>query len=68
MKLTVIHATTNCDASSCPTIYKDEGNNYVIQGFKMKATDKANITLPEGEDAIVVPADFLNAFIQKQQA
>ena len=65
-KFTVIHATQGCADTTCPTIYQDEQGRYVIQGFKMDQTEKDGINLPEGEDAIVVPKDFLESFIQKQ--
>ena len=52
MKLTVVHTTCNCADSTCPTIYKDEANNYIIQGFKMKSADKVGINIPHGEDVI----------------
>ncbi|MEZ4848225.1 MAG: hypothetical protein R3B93_06330 [Bacteroidia bacterium] len=67
MELTVVHATLNCTESSCPTIYKNQDGNYVIQGFKLKSQDKKGISIPEGEDAILVPADFLKEFIEKQK-
>ena len=67
MKTTVIHSTKNCADSSCPTIYKDEQGNFIIQGFILNHKDKSEISIPEGEDAIVVPADFLMEFVQKQR-
>ena len=69
MQLKVVHATANCNDSTCPTIYQDEQTgNFVIQGFVLKASDKKDISIPEGEDAIVVPAAFLQAYIDKQKA
>lgn len=69
MKLQIVHSTANCHDSTCPTIYKDEETgNFVIQGFIMKAADKDNIQIPKGEDAVIVPAEFLQAFIDKQKA
>ncbi|MEM7368696.1 MAG: hypothetical protein AAF587_08820 [Bacteroidota bacterium] len=65
MKLTLIQSTLNCETSACPTIYKDEAGNYIIQGFILKPAEKAAISIPEGEDAIRVPADFLQKFIEK---
>lgn len=65
MKLNVIHATQGCEDSSCPTVYQNETGDYVIQGFKIKPEDKQSIALPEGEDAIVVPKDFLESFVKK---
>lgn len=67
MKLQILHTTANCADTSCPTIYKDEAGNFVIQGFVMQPTEKAGIQIPQGEDAIRVPADFLQAFIDKMK-
>lgn len=67
MQLQAIHTTKNCASSTCPTIYRDEAGRYVLQGFKVDANDKATMRIPEGEDAIILPADFMEEFIQKQQ-
>ncbi|MEZ4850662.1 MAG: hypothetical protein R3B93_19010 [Bacteroidia bacterium] len=67
MELKVIHSTANCADSSCPTIYINEAGNYVIQGFKIKATDKSKVNVPKGEDMIEVPAEFLQQFIEKMK-
>ena len=66
MKLRVVHATKNCKDSTCPTIYQDEQGRYVIQGFMSKDEDKADINLPNGEDAVGVPKEFMEAFLAKQ--
>lgn len=68
MRLKVIHSTKKCAESKCPTIYRDEATgNFVIQGFIMKETDKGDMSIPQGEDAVVVPAEFLQEFIEKQK-
>lgn len=66
MKVKVVHATLGCEDSSCPTIYQNESGDFVIQGFKLKPEDKQNIDLPQGEDAVVVPKEFLQQFVEKQ--
>ena len=65
MKLKIIHATA-CEDTACPTIYQDEQGRYVIQGFIIKDEDKAGINLPNGEDSVVVPKEFMEAFLAKQ--
>lgn len=67
MELTVIHATRNCANSSCPTIYQDKDGNFFIQGFQLKDIAKKDIPLPEGEDVVMVPKDFLMEFVAKNQ-
>ena len=65
MELRVIHSTQNCDETSCPTIYKTEAGNFVIQGFKINPEDKTKLNVPESEDLVEIPAEFLKAFIEK---
>lgn len=67
LKLKVIHATANCANSTCPTIYKTADGSYVVQGFTIKPEDKAGISLPEGEDAVILPEDFVKQFLLTQQ-
>jgi len=67
MKVQVIHETANCDQSTCPTIYQDEQGNYIIQGFTLNKQDKSELPIPEGEDVIRIPADFLLDFVQTQK-
>lgn len=67
MQLTAVHTTANCEASSCPTIYQTEAGNYVIQGFKVPTNTKDGLAIPESEDAIEVPAEFLRSFIDKMK-
>ena len=67
MELTVIHATTNCEASSCPTIYKDGEGNFVIQGFKIDELTKSNQQVPANEDMVKIPADFFQEFLAKMK-
>ena len=67
MELTVIHATANCENSACPTIYLNEKGNYVVQGFKLNSAQKSDLQIPEGEDLIELPAEFVQAFIAKQK-
>ena len=64
MKLTIIHTTKNCEDVACPTIYTNEAGNFIIQGFKMDSDQKTNmnIKIPEGEELIEVPKEFLEAF------
>lgn len=67
MALKVIHSTINCAESTCPTIYQDDQGNFVIQGFILKNEIKKSINIPEGEDAIKVPAEFIETFIAKMK-
>jgi len=66
LELTVIHATQGCEDTTCPTIYQSKDGRFVIQGFKINPADKAGIEIPEGEDAVIVPQEFIEAFLAKQ--
>lgn len=67
MELKVIHTTRNCASSSCPTIYQDKEGNFIIQGFQLADIDKKDMPLPEGEDAVKVPAEFFMEFVNSKQ-
>ena len=64
MKLTVIQTTPNCESSACPTIYQDENGNYFFQGFKVKNQVKSELGVPENEDVIELPEEFVSVFLQ----
>lgn len=66
MKYQVVHETPNCNQSTCPTIYQDDEGNYIIQGFVLNQLEKSNLAIPDGEDAIRVPAAFLSSFVSKR--
>lgn len=67
MELTVIHATKNCEDAACPTIYQNEAGNYVIQGFKIAPIQKSGISIPDNEELIELPKEFVQAFIANQK-
>ena len=65
MKLKIVHSTENCNDSTCPTIYQDEtSGSFVIQGFILAPETKAKILIPNGEDVVVVPKEFLKKFLE----
>lgn len=66
MKIKILHPDT-CADGSCPTIYETDRNSFLIQGFILSKEDKEKINLPESEDVIEVPADFLASFLKKNQ-
>ena len=66
MKLSVVHATSDCAEVSCPTIYINEEGNYVFQGFKIDQIVKSDLKVPEQEDMVELPKAFVEAFLEKQ--
>ncbi|MDW3651002.1 MAG: hypothetical protein R8P61_28250 [Bacteroidia bacterium] len=63
MKVKIIHATLGCEDSSCPTIYQNDLEDYLIQGFILDTKVKLALDIPEGEDAVVVPKGFMERYI-----
>lgn len=43
--------------NSCPTVMgiEDDGDNLVLQGYKLDADTRRALSIPDGEDAIVMP-------------
>ena len=68
MKLKVIHATSNCAESSCPTIYQTPEGNFIFQGFKISSSIKSDHGVPNNEDMVELPKEFVQTFLEKSQA
>ena len=64
MKLEMI---CNCGCDNCPTIYKDETGNYVVQGYMLTSAHRDVMTFPDGEDAVVIPPEIVDALIKSIQ-
>jgi len=57
MELTVLGSTSiNGD---CPTLYATDRGTYVVQGVKLDARVLAQMTLPDHETAVEIPAALL---------
>jgi hypothetical protein len=56
MKLTPLRGA--CRDGTCPTIYATDRGTVVVQGYIV--TD-ADLTVPEGEALVEIPAELLNA-------
>jgi hypothetical protein len=54
MKLTRIRGA--CRDDTCPTLYATDRGTFVVQGYVVKDSD---VTLPEGEALVEVPAELL---------
>jgi hypothetical protein len=54
MELTRIKGA--CRDDTCPTLYASDRGTFVVQGYVVNDTD---VTLPEGEALVEVPAELL---------
>jgi hypothetical protein len=68
MTLKKIFGTPGCDQSSCPTIYQNESGSFFIQGYIVAKNNREGADIPEGEDLVEVPKEFLEAFVKQQVA
>ncbi len=66
MKLQKLFETPGCNESSCPTIYQNESGSFFIQGYVVAQDNREGANIPEGEDLVEVPKEFLEAFIKQQ--
>ncbi len=51
-----------CLTGSCPTIYKTENGDFVVQGFVLNNEDKQNLKIATNEDAVLIPKELLDKF------
>lgn len=67
MKLRLLAAIggDTCLGGSCPAVYEDETGQLVIQGTILTSTQRASLRLPNGEDAVLIPSELLNAAVQR---
>lgn len=66
MLLKKVFGTPGCNESSCPTIYQNKSGSFFIQGYIVAKDSRAGANIPEGEDLVEVPKEFLEAFIKQQ--
>ncbi|OLT29178.1 hypothetical protein BJF83_00800 [Nocardiopsis sp. CNR-923] len=58
MKLTRVAGECS-NRRSCPTVYASDRDTIVVQGYALTPEDLAEITLPEGENAVEIPLSLL---------
>ena len=44
-----------CNGGGCPAAILTEGDNVVIQGYTLSATDRSHLSDPTGEDFVKMP-------------
>ena len=66
MKVRTVHTYDSCGGGGkCPTIYKTEDGQYIIQGYQFQAADYQLASFPRGETGVIVPADFIDSFLER---
>lgn len=60
---------SECRNGTCPTLWgTEDAKDYVVQGYVITDPERlAQLDLPEGETAVVVPAAVLEEYFRAQQ-
>nr|WP_206303103.1 hypothetical protein [Streptomyces sp. S10(2018)] len=60
---------SDCKNGTCPTLWgTDDGKDYVVQGYVITDPERlAQLDLPEGETAVMVPATVLEECFRAQR-
>jgi hypothetical protein len=45
----------------CPTVYQTDRDTFIVQGYKLDGEARREVYPPEGEDAIEIPRELLEA-------
>ncbi|MEW1611350.1 MULTISPECIES: hypothetical protein [unclassified Streptomyces] len=58
-----------CKNGTCPTLWgTEDGKDFVVQGYIESDPERlAQLDLPEGESAVIVPAAVLEEFFRAQR-
>ncbi|KWW97483.1 hypothetical protein TH66_17765 [Carbonactinospora thermoautotrophica] len=60
MRLTRIDG--GCDGGTCPTVYATDRGTFVVQGYVISDPQALRqLDLPEGENAVEIPAELLRS-------
>ena len=52
---------TGCTGGPCPTVYEGEDGSLYVQGYIPTPAERAQISLPVGEDLVRINRELLNA-------
>lgn len=56
-----------CPTSDCPSLYRTEGGDFVVQGLKVCDGIRAEVDAPADEDAVIVPRSFIEEIIKRSK-
>lgn len=58
----------SCKNGACPTLWGTENGDYVVQGLVITDPRRlAELNLPDGESAVVIPASVLEGYFRAQR-
>ncbi|MFF4754790.1 hypothetical protein ACWD5R_17200 [Streptomyces sp. NPDC002514] len=58
----------DCKNGTCPTLWGTDDGNYVVQGYVITDPERmAQLDLPEGEAAVMVPTAVLEEYFRAQR-
>lgn len=64
MQLEFIRKWQDSGTGNCPSLYRAENGNFVVQGWKLDEATRANLRdLADGETAVEVPADVIAGLV-----
>ena len=49
---------------NCPTVYKAEDGDYIIQGYVLESDSKEQLNSTEGEDIVRLPKEFVEKMVE----
>ncbi len=67
MKLQVVFASHDCSCGcgKCPTVYKTESGDTVVQGYRLSDEERSTLDIPTGEEMIRLPAEFFEGMLRE---
>ncbi|WP_220450060.1 hypothetical protein [Kitasatospora xanthocidica] len=67
MMLRWLSGEGSCKNGNCPTLWGTENGDYVAQGYVITDPRRlAELNLPDGESAVVIPAAVLEGYFRAQ--
>lgn len=55
----------NCIIGGCPTAYEDSNGDFILQGYELSPDQLEELKMPNGEDAIKLPRDFVQGLVDQ---
>ena len=49
----------------CPTVYQTPNGSIAVQGYKPSNEERAVLNIPEGEEVVILPAEFFQSALNK---
>lgn len=67
VQLEFIRKWSESGTGNCPSLYRAENGNYVVQGWQLDEATRANLRdLGENETAVEVPADVIAGIVARE--